>query len=60
VVADASASTDPDGRIISAKIGWGDGTPEDSGLTATACGGAFFCLPIRDHSDGLTATASGA
>lgn len=61
VVADASRSSDPDGRIVSAKVTWGDGSPDDTGLKATHTytrAGTFTVTLVVTDSDGLLATTS--
>jgi PKD repeat protein len=61
VRADASASRDPDGRIASARVSFGDGSPEENGLTVSHLytrPGSFTVTLIVTDDDGLTATAS--
>jgi PKD domain/WD40-like Beta Propeller Repeat len=63
VVADASRSSDPDGRIVSSKVTWGDGSPDDTGIQSTHAytrSGTFTVTLIVTDSDGLLATTSAA
>jgi Tol biopolymer transport system component len=61
VKADATGSRDADGSIASARISFGDGTPEENGLTVSHLyqrPGSFTVTLIVTDDDGLTATAS--
>ena len=57
VVVDASASSDDDGYITDYQWDWGDGTPSDTGVTAShqygSSGGRWITLVVTDN-DGLT------
>jgi PKD repeat protein len=61
VTASTSASSDSDGRVVSSKIDFGDGTPLVNGPTATHTYSNFDTYTVRVHvSDdrGTTATTS--
>jgi len=63
VTVDASASSDPDNGIASAAIGFGDGSPEAAGLTAShdyARDGSFTVTLTVTDRDGLIGTAAKA
>ncbi|GAA1417357.1 PKD domain-containing protein [Agrococcus citreus] len=61
VAVNASASTDPDGGIVSYSWNWGDGTPAGSGAIAShsyaTAGTRTITLTVRD-ADGATGTRS--